>query len=31
MLNSKSYGEDVPVINEWIGNIYWGAPFEVKD
>ena len=31
MLTSKSYGEDVSLINEWIGNIYWGARFEVKD
>ena len=31
MLNSNGYEEDVSVINEWIGNIYWGARFEVKD
>jgi len=31
MLTSKSYREDFSVINEWIGNIYWGARFEVKD
>ena len=27
MLNSNGYEEDVSVINEWIGNIYWGARF----
>ena len=31
MLNSNGYEEDVSVINEWIGNIYWGVRFEVKD
>jgi len=31
MLTSKSYREDVSLINEWVGNIYWGAPFEIKD
>ena len=31
MLNSMGYKEDVSVINEWIGNIYWGARFETKD
>ena len=31
MLKSKRFGEDVSLINEWIGNIYWGVRFEVKD
>jgi len=31
MLNSNGYEEDVSVINEWVGNSYWGARFEVKD
>ena len=31
MLNSNGYEEDVSVIKEWIGNIYWGVRFEVKD
>ena len=31
MLNSNGYEEDVSVINEWVGNSYLGARFEVKD
>ena len=31
MLTSKSYGEDVSSINEWVENIYWGARLEIKD